>query len=80
MSVSEKMFTTKSKNMVSTNVKEKLPDIKPIEKSEFGSLSYVAGYVISKMYRKSKVSARKDTPEQLELQSLLLSMKSLQDN
>jgi hypothetical protein len=32
------------------------------------------------MYRKSKVSARKETPEQLELQSLLLSMKSLQDN
>ena len=62
------------------NVKEKLPDIKPIEKSEFGPLSYVAGYVISKMYRKSKVSAKKDTPEQLELQSLLLSMKSLQDN
>lgn len=62
------------------NVKEKLPDIKAIEKSEFGPLSYVAGYVISKMYRKSKVSARKETPEQLELQSLLLSMKSLQDN
>ena len=62
------------------NVKEKLPDIKPIEKSEFGPLSYIAGYVISKMYRKSKVCARKDTPEQLELQSLLLSMKSLQDN
>ena len=60
-------------------MKEKLPDIKPIEKSEFGP-SYVAGYVISKMYRKSKVSAKKDTPEQLELQSLLLSMKSLQDN
>ena len=32
------------------------------------------------MYRKSKVSAKKDTPEQQELQSLLLSMKSLQDN
>ena len=62
------------------NVKEKLPDIKPKEKSEFGPLSYVAGYVISKMYRKSNVSAKKDTPEQQELQSLLLSMKSLQDN
>ena len=62
------------------NVKEKLPDIKPIEKSEFGPLSYVAGYVISKMCCKRKVSAKKDTPEQLELQSLLLSMKSLQDN
>ena len=60
------------------NVKEKLPDIKPIEKSEFGPL-YVAGYVISKMYRKSKISAKK-APEQLELQSLLLSIKSLQDN
>ena len=60
-------------------MKEKLPDIKPIEKSEFGPL-YVAGYVISKMYRKCKVSAKKDTPEQLELQSLLLSMNSLQDN
>ncbi|CAB4016877.1 Hypothetical predicted protein [Paramuricea clavata] len=62
------------------NIKEKLPDIKAIEKSEFGPLSYVAGYVISKMYRKSKVSARKETPEQLEIQSLLLSTKSLQDN
>ena len=62
------------------NVKEKLPDIKPFEKSEFGPLSYVAGNVISKMYRKSKVSAKKDTPKQLELQSLLLSMKSLQHN
>ena len=41
---------------------------------------YVAGYVISKMYRKSKVPAKKDIPEQLELQYLLLSMKSLQDN
>ena len=54
------------------NVKEKLPDIKPIEKSEFGSLFYIAWYVISKMYRKSKICARKDTPEQVELQSLLL--------
>ena len=60
-------------------MKEKLPDIKHIEKSEFGPL-YVAGYVISKMYRKCKVSAKKDTPEQLELQSLLLRINSLQDN
>lgn len=61
------------------NVKEKLPDIKPMEKSEFGPLSYVAGYVISKMFRKSK-TAGKETPEKLELQTLLLSMKSLDDN
>ena len=47
------------------NVKEKLPDIKPIEKSELGPLTYVAGYVISKMYRES--IALKETPEQLEL-------------
>ena len=32
------------------------------------------------MYQKSKICARKVTPEQVELQSLLLSMKSLQDN
>lgn len=61
------------------NVKEKLPNIKPIENSEYGPLSYVAGYIISKMYRKSK-AAVKQTIEQLELQSLLLSMKSLDDN
>ena len=61
------------------NVKEKLPNIKPIEKSEYGPLSYVAGYIISKMYRKSKVAA-KQTVERAELQSLLLSMKSMDDN
>ena len=62
------------------NVQEKLPVIKPIEQSEFGPLSYVAGYIIAKMYRKSKATAGKETPEQLELQSLLSSMKSLDDN
>ena len=63
------------------NVKEKLPVIKPIEQSEFGPLSYVAGYIIAKMFRKSKATGKgKETPEQLELQSLLLSMKSLGDN
>ena len=63
------------------NVKEKLPVIKPIESSEFGPLSYVAGYIIAKMFRKSKASAKgKETLEQLELQSLLFSMKSLDDN
>ena len=31
-------------------LKEKLPEIKPIKKSEFGAMSYVAGYVVSKMY------------------------------
>ena len=62
------------------NVKEKLPVIKPIESSEFGPLSYVAGYIIAKMFRKSKASAKgKETPEQLELRSLLFS-KSLDDN
>ena len=63
------------------NVKEKLLVIKPIEQSEFGPLSYVAGYIIAKMFRKSKATGKgKETPEQLELQSLLLSMKSLGDN
>ena len=62
------------------NVKKKLPVIKPIESSEFGPLSYVAGYIIAKMFRKSKASAKgKETPEQLELQSLLFS-KSLDNN
>ena len=50
------------------NIKEKLPNVKPIEKSEYGLLSYVAGYIISKMYRKSKFAV-KQTPEQVELQS-----------
>ena len=36
------------------NVKEKIPVIKPIEQSEYGPLSYVAGYIIAKMFRKSK--------------------------
>ena len=62
------------------NVKEKLPDIKPIAKSEFGPLSYVTGYVLSKMFRKSKAGG-KETAEKLEgLQALLLSMKSMHDN
>ena len=42
-------------------------------------IQYVAGYIISKMYRKSKVAA-KQTAERAELQSLLLSMKSMDDN
>ena len=61
------------------DVKEKIPAIKPIEQSEFGPLSYVAGYIIAKMFRKSKGTG-KETPEQLELQSLLMSMKSQDDN
>ena len=62
------------------NVKEKLPVIKPIESSEFRPLSYVAGYIFAKMFCKSKASAKgKETPEQLELQSLF-SVKSLDDN
>ena len=32
------------------------------------------------MYRKSKVSAEKDTPEQLELQSLPIEHEVIQDN
>ena len=63
------------------NVKEKLPVIKPIEQSEFGPLSYVAGYIIAKIFRKSKATGKgKETPEHLELQSLLLSMTPLDDN
>ena len=55
--------------------------IKPIESSEFGPLWYVAGYIIAKMFCKSKASAKgKETPVQLELQSLPFSMKSLDDN
>ena len=33
------------------NITEKLPVIKPVESSEFGPLSYVAGYIIAKMFR-----------------------------
>ena len=64
------------------SVKERelnVADCKSIERSEFGPLSYIAGYIIAKMFRKSKVS-KSQTPEKAELQLLLSSMKSSNEN
>ena len=64
------------------SVKEKelnVADCKSIERSEYGPFSYIAGYTIAKMFRKSKVS-KNQTPEKAELQLLLSSMKSSNEN
>ena len=43
---------------------------------EFGPLSYIAGYVLQSLYRKSKNSPHWNSPRSQELQSLLQSMKT----
>lgn len=42
---------------------------------ELGPLSYVAGYVIQALYRKSKNSKNSDSPRNQEIQAFLWSMK-----
>ena len=65
---------------VSVNERElNVTDCKSIEQSEYGPLSYIAGYIIAKMFRKSKVS-KSQTPKKAELQLLLSSMKSFNEN
>ena len=64
------------------SVKEKelnVADCKSFERSEYGPLPYIAGYIIAKMLRKSKVS-KNQTPEKAELQLLFSSMKSSNEN
>ena len=63
-------------------VKEKelnVTDCKSIERSEYGPLSYIARYIMAKMFRKSKVF-KNQTPEKAELQLSLSSMKSSNEN
>lgn len=58
---------------------DSLPIEKPLEQSEYGPLSYVAGYIIGKLYRKSKFH-RSQTDIQVQIQYLLLSLKSAGEN
>lgn len=52
---------------------------KSLEESEYGPLSYVAGYIIGKLYRMSKFH-RSQTDTQIQIQCLLLSLKSADEN
>ena len=46
-----------------------------INPEELGPLSYIAGYVLQSLYKKSKNSPRWNSPRSLELQGLLKSVK-----
>ena len=62
------------------NVKEKLPDIKPIEKSEFGPCCMLLDMSFQRCIAKVKFLPRKILQNNWNFSPLLLSMKSLQDN